>query len=58
VLVYVPIALARRTFSGLWLLPLLFWFDGFGWSNGDAIKIVPALCLAAVPFVLALRRAE
>jgi hypothetical protein len=58
VLVYVPIALARRTFSGLWLFPLLFWFDGFGWSNGDAIKIVPALCLAAVPFVLALRRAE
>ena len=58
VLVYVPIALARKHFSALWLLPLLFWFDGFGWSNGEAIRIVPALCLAAAPFVLALRRAE
>jgi alpha-1,2-mannosyltransferase len=58
VLVYIPIALARKTFSPLWLLPLLFWFDGFGWSNGEAIRIVPALCLAAVPFFLALRYAE
>jgi hypothetical protein len=58
VLVYVPIALARKKFSGLWLVPLLFWFDGNGWSDGMAIRIVPALCLAAVPFVVALRRAE
>jgi hypothetical protein len=58
VLIYVPIALARKSFSALWLWPLLFWFDGFGWSNGEAIRIVPALCMAAVPFVLALRRAE
>lgn len=58
VLVYIPIALARTNFSPLWLFPLLLWFDGFGWSNGEAIKIVPALCLAAVPFVVALRRAE
>ena len=58
VLVYIPIALVRKTFSPLWLFPLLFWFDGFGWSDGEAIKIVPALCLTAVPFVLALRHAE
>ena len=58
VLVYIPIALLRKNFSGLWLLPLLLWFDGNGWSYGEAVRIVPALCLAALPFVLALRRAE
>jgi alpha-1,2-mannosyltransferase len=57
VLLYLPIALARKSFSGLWLVPLLFWFDGYGWSNGEAIRIAPALCLTAVPFVLVLRRA-
>jgi alpha-1,2-mannosyltransferase len=58
VLLYLPIALLRKNFSGLWLVPLLFWFDGNGWSDGEATRIVPALCLMAVPFVLALRRAE
>jgi alpha-1,2-mannosyltransferase len=58
VLIYIPIALVRKSFSKLWLLPLLFWFDGNGWSDGEAIRIVPALCLAAVPFVMVLRRAE
>jgi hypothetical protein len=57
VLVYVPIAIARRSFSVWWLFPLLFWFDGWGWSYGEPLIIVPALCLAAVPFVLALRPA-
>jgi hypothetical protein len=57
VLLFVPIAIARRNFSAWWLFPLLFWFDGWGWSYGEPLIIVPALCLAAVPFVLALRPA-
>ncbi len=57
VLIYVPIALLRKNFSKLWLLPLLFWFDGNGWSDGEVLRIVPALCLAAVPFVMVLRAA-
>ena len=55
VLVYVPIAMLRRTFSALWLLPVLMWFDGYGWSFGEPIIIVPVLALFAVPFALALR---
>jgi hypothetical protein len=57
VLLFVPIALLRRTLSPLWLLPLLIWFDGHAWSYGDPARIVPFLALCAVPFVLALRRA-
>jgi hypothetical protein len=57
-LVYVPIALARKTFSALWLLPLLYWFDFSGWSFGEPIRIVPALCLAVATFVPVLRRAQ
>ncbi|MDX6476751.1 MAG: hypothetical protein QOH95_2262 [Gaiellaceae bacterium] len=58
VLLYVPIALARKNFSAWWLLPLLLWFDGDGWSYGEPLRIAPALCLAAVPFVMALRAGE
>jgi hypothetical protein len=56
VLVYIPISLLRRTFSPLWLVPLLIWFDGHAWSYGAPIRIVPFLMLCAVPFVLALRQ--
>jgi alpha-1,2-mannosyltransferase len=57
VLIFVPIALLRRTFSALWLFPLLFWLDGDGWSNGQPARIVPFLAIAAVPIVLALKAA-
>jgi hypothetical protein len=57
VLFYIPIALLRRTFSVLWLVPLLMWADGNGWSFGEPARIVPFLALSAVPFVLALRQA-
>jgi hypothetical protein len=57
-LVFVPIALSRKTFSVWWLCPLLFWFDGAGWSYGHPVQIAPFLCIAAVPFVLALRNAR
>jgi hypothetical protein len=56
VLLYIPIALLRRTFSALWLLPLLMWFDGDGWSFAEPRRIVPFLILCAVPFVVALRQ--
>jgi hypothetical protein len=53
---FIPIALVRKTFSGWWLCPLLFWFDGAGWSYGHPMQIAPFLCISAVPFVYALRR--
>jgi hypothetical protein len=56
VLLYIPIAFLKRTFSALWLLPVLMWADGQGWSLGDPVRIVPFLALCAVPFVLALRQ--
>jgi alpha-1,2-mannosyltransferase len=56
VLLYIPIALLRRTFSVLWVLPLLIWLDGDAWSYGDPLRIVPFLVLCAIPFVLALRQ--
>ena len=55
VLVYIPVSFLRRTFSPLWLLPLLIWLDGHAWSYGDPLRILPFLILGAVPFVLALR---
>jgi hypothetical protein len=58
VLIFVPIALVRREFSGLWLLPLVFWLDGDAWSHGEPARIVPFLAVASVPFVLALRAAR
>ena len=57
-LVFIPIALWRKTLSVWWLAPLLFWFDGAGWSYGHPIQIAPFLCIAAVPFVLVLRRSR
>jgi hypothetical protein len=57
VLLFVPIAALRRTFSPLWLVPLLMWVGGNGWSFGEPLRIVPFLILCAVPFVLALRQA-
>jgi hypothetical protein len=56
VLLYIPIALLRRTFSALWLLPLLMWCNANGWSDGEPVRIVPFLALCTVPFVLALRQ--
>ncbi len=56
VLLYVPVALLRRSFSPLWLVPLLMWFDGDGRSYGSPVRIVPFLILCAVPFVLVLWR--
>jgi hypothetical protein len=58
VLLYVPIALFRRALSLVWFLPLLIWFDGNGWSNGEPRRIVPFLVLCAIPFFLILRGSQ
>ena len=55
-LLYIPVALIRRSFSLLWLVPLLMWFDGDGWSDGNPARIIPFLLLCAIPFALVLWR--
>jgi hypothetical protein len=43
VLLYVPIAIAKRTLSWLWLLPLAFWALPHAASNGSARQILFSL---------------
>lgn len=56
VLVFVPIALARRDFSPVWLAPIAMWVDATSWSNGSAIRIAGLLAIAAVAFGYAVMR--
>lgn len=58
VLLFVPVAFARKSLSGLWLAMLFLWLDGNGWSNGYPQLIIPALIIGAAPFVYALREAR
>jgi Glycosyltransferase family 87 len=46
VLLFVPIAIARRSFSPLWLLPLAFWLDSTAWSMGSTTRIAGLLAIA------------
>lgn len=55
VLLFVPIALARRSFSPLWLAPAATWVDAAGWSSGSAVRIAGLLAIAAVTVGAALR---
>jgi hypothetical protein len=55
VLLFVPIALARRRFSALWLLPLAYWLDGATWSYAEPIRIVPALLVGVAIVVTSAR---
>jgi hypothetical protein len=43
VLLYVPIAIAKRSLSWLWLLPLAFWALPHAASNGSARQILFSL---------------
>ena len=54
VLLFVPLALARRTFSVAWLAPLVLWLDSAAWSD-SAIRIVVLFALlgAGLAWVLA-----
>jgi hypothetical protein len=56
VLLFVPIALARRSFSPLWLAPLAFWIDAAAWSAGDTTRIAGLLAIAAATFAAAISR--
>ncbi|HEY3921464.1 MAG TPA: glycosyltransferase family 87 protein [Gaiellaceae bacterium] len=56
VLLFVPIALARRTLSALWFMPVVFWLDGATWSNGHPALIATSLTLAALTVLFALQR--
>jgi hypothetical protein len=47
VLLFVPIALARRSLSPLWLAPLALWVDSSAWSSGSTTRIVGLLAIAA-----------
>lgn len=53
VLLFVPIALARRGFSPVWLAPIAMWVDATSWSNGSAIRIAGLLAIAAATLVYA-----
>jgi len=55
VLLFVPVALSSRSFSVLWLLPLLFRLDSAPWSYGSATRIVPVLVGTVGIVAMALR---
>lgn len=56
VLLFVPVALLRRTFSWAWAIPLAFWFDAAARSGGNSVRIAAVLALAAVIVALTVRR--
>jgi hypothetical protein len=56
VLLLVPIALARRTFSSIWLVPALFWATPYEEHFGDHWRIAVGLAVAALALALAGRR--
>ncbi len=48
VLLLVPIALARRTFGAIWLIPALFWITPFEENFGADWRIAVGLAIAAL----------
>ena len=56
VLAFIPLAFTRKTFSWPWMLPLLLWLCGNGWSDGDPRLIVALLAICTTPFVAALQK--
>lgn len=55
VLLFVPLALASRTFTRAWLLPVVLWADTTAWSGGSAWRIAGELVIAALAVAVALR---
>jgi hypothetical protein len=55
ILLFIPVALSSRTFSVLWLLPVLFRLDSAPWSYGSATRIVPVLVGTVGIVAMALR---
>ncbi|MDX6504828.1 MAG: alpha,2-mannosyltransferase [Gaiellaceae bacterium] len=56
VLLLVPLALARRTFSALWLVPLLFWATPYEEHFGEHWRIGVGIAVAAIALTASWRR--
>ncbi|MDP9257812.1 MAG: hypothetical protein M3Q31_14830, partial [Actinomycetota bacterium] len=48
VLLLVPIALARRTFGAIWLIPALFWITPFEEHFGEHWRIAAGIALTGL----------
>jgi alpha-1,2-mannosyltransferase len=55
VLLLVPIALARRTFGAIWLIPALFWITPFEENFGAHWRIAAGIALAGLALAAAAR---
>ncbi len=55
VLLLVPIALARKSFGAIWLIPALFWITPFEENFGEHWRILAGLGLAALALSAAAR---
>jgi hypothetical protein len=55
VLLLVPIALARRTFGAIWLVPALFWLTPYEEHFGEHWRIAVGIGVAALALVTAAR---
>jgi len=53
VLLFLPIALARPSFSPLWLAPAAMWIDAAGWSAGSPARIAGLLAIASATLAAA-----
>ena len=58
VLLLVPIAIARRTFSAIWLVPALFWLTPYEENFEEHWRIAVGIGIAALALVLAMRAAR
>jgi hypothetical protein len=56
VLLFLPIALVRRTLSPLWAAPLLFWLRYSPWSHESTPRILGVFAIVALIGVVTLRR--
>ena len=55
VLLFVPIALAARSFTALWIAPLFLWLDATAWNRG-AVSIAGLLAMSCAMILLSGRR--
>jgi len=55
-LVYVPIALWRRTLAAAWLVPLALWLTPYQETGGEAWRVAAGLAIGAAALALAVGR--
>jgi alpha-1,2-mannosyltransferase len=56
VLLFVPIALARRTFGPIWLIPVLYWITPYEEHFGEHWRIAVGIAVAVLALVASWRR--